>query len=177
MANQTTGISALQMTIRPYVTLDREGLLDLINQLCAEGRWMYTNEFIPTPMWLHALTEPTCHCHLLLVVYASDIQLVGWCNLLPSEKAAGEVVLGMGLASAYREQGIGSAMLEAALVWAHQASVTKISLLVRSDNQRAKHLYQKFDFTLLGNSEPPLSALGEWLAMERMAPFVPYAPP
>ena len=163
------------ITIRPYQASDENRLVPLINQLCAEGRWMYTREFTPTPMWRHALQTPICSCHLLLVVCTADAQLIGWCNLLPNEKED-EVVLGMGLAAAYREQGIGAVLLEAALTWTQQAAIAKISLLVRGDNQRARHLYEKFGFIFVGHSEPPLPAAGEWLAMERIASFEPYDP-
>ncbi len=53
----------------------------------------------------------------------------------------------MWLRSAYREQGLGSALAQYAMEWAEaQADLEKITLSVRSSNRRALNLYGKFGF-------------------------------
>jgi hypothetical protein len=48
------------MKFRFYLSKDRNCLVETINTVCAEGRWMRTERFEPTPAWEHALNEPQC---------------------------------------------------------------------------------------------------------------------
>jgi hypothetical protein len=55
--------------------------------------------------------------------------------------------LSMWLRPAYREQGLGSAMIQYALDWAvAQGQIEKLTLSVRSSNRRAVNLYTKYGF-------------------------------
>ena len=82
------------------------------------------------------------------VVAVVDDGVIGWCDLRP--KAAPTLqhtaVLGMGIAAAYRGQGIGSRLLATVLELALAHGIRRSELLVRSDNAPAIALYRRFGF-------------------------------
>lgn len=155
--------------IRRYVDADQPDLLAVINAICAEGLWTYTDHFQPTPAWLHAFAEPGCSCHCLLVVETADKAIIGWCELFPNEDAT--ATLGIGLLVPFRNQGLGKRLLACALTWATRQLFDKVTLIVRKDNARAIHLYHHFGFQLRGAVIPPVPAVGEWIEMVRFVKF------
>lgn len=150
--------------LRRFVAADRGMLITIVNTICAERHWMRTTRFQPTVAWEHALAEPDCPCHLLLV--ASDGERpVGWCRLF-STAVPGEAELGIGLLPPYRERGIGTAMIQRSLRWACERSLTRLTLTTHDDNHRAIHVFEKCGFSPTGRRE------GEWIEMELMLPNV-----
>jgi len=132
----------MDVVVRPYRKMDRPGLEQTIDAVCAEGV-MRTRCFEPTPAWRHALGEPGCACHLLLI--ASDGQrVVGWCRLFPAEGSGG-LELGIGVLGAYRCQGVGKALLLAALEWADRGGA-EVMLQTRPDNHPAVQLFDHYGF-------------------------------
>lgn len=91
--------------------------------------------------------------NLLPLVIATDREsVVGWCAIGPKPKPGftHTGVLGIGLLSDYRQRGIGSRLLEAALAKAHQRGLTRIELEVFSSNAPAIAFYEKHGFKLEG---------------------------
>jgi ribosomal protein S18 acetylase RimI-like enzyme len=88
----------------------------------------------------------------LQFVAVSDDVVIGWCDVLlkpwPALRHSG--VLGVGVLSSYRGQGIGRALLETTLNAAKGRGLTRIELLVRTDNEPAIKLYEKFGFVVEG---------------------------
>ena len=78
----------------------------------------------------------------------ADDRVVGWCDAFVKPRAtlAHSGVLGMGVRSAYRGRGIGRALIEKTLEAARERSLTRIELTVRTDNLRAKRLYESVGF-------------------------------
>ena len=85
-------------------------------------------------------------------VAMSGDAVIGWCDILlkprPALRHSG--VLGVGVLNSYRGQGIGTALLEATLNAAKDRRLTRIELFVRTDNERAIKLYEKFGFVIEG---------------------------
>ena len=75
-------------SIRRYLIEDKEKLIAAINIVCAEGRWLHTPRYLPTPAWEHSLAEPECECHLLMVVVDGP-KIVGWCRIFPEDDGRG----------------------------------------------------------------------------------------
>lgn len=75
-------------------------------------------------------------------------RVIGWCDVLlkprPAMRHSG--TLGIGLLRDYRGQGVGKALMETTLDAAKARGLTRIELTVRTDNERAKRLYEKFGF-------------------------------
>lgn len=78
--------------------------------------------------------------------------VVGWCDVLPNPRPALRHcgVLGMGVVTPHRGRGIGTALLDTTLRAAWASGLTRVELTVRTDNDRAKSLYEKFGFAVEG---------------------------
>ena len=121
-----------------------------VDAICAEGCWMRTTRFEPTLAWEHALTEPECSCHLLLVACNGE-NLVGWCRAFPTG-TPGEAEVGIGLLLPCRDRGMGTHMLQQSLAWAHGQNLARMTLTTRFDNHRAIHVFEKCGFSPTGQS-------------------------
>ncbi len=137
--------------VRSYRVIDRGALEAVINTVCAEGRWMRTTRFEPTPAWEHALAEPDCPCHLLLVAHDEE-RPVGWCRMFPTD-VPGEAEVGVGLLLPYRDRGIGTNMVQRSLAWARGQNLARLTLTTRDDNRRAIHVFKKCGFSPTGQSD------------------------
>jgi len=135
-----------------FTPQDKLGLVAAINAVCAEGCWMRTLRYEPTPAWEHALDHPDCPDHLLLVVQDQS-QVVGWCRTFPMNCRDGVATasLGVGLLPDYRDRGIGTALIRTSLKWANDAGLVWVQLTTRTDNQRAIHVFRKCGFDQTGN--------------------------
>lgn len=78
--------------------------------------------------------------------------VVGWCDITSLNRPvfAHAGVLGMGVLVQYRGQGMGPALLRAALDAAKARGLMRVELTVRAGNQRARTLYEKFGFVMEG---------------------------
>ncbi|MCX7838315.1 MAG: GNAT family N-acetyltransferase [Anaerolineae bacterium] len=151
----------VDLGIRPYTLSDRMSLLETINSVCAEGRWMETQRYEPTPAWEHALATPDCTCHLLLVVDDGS-RIVGWCRVFPGNVSNLEAGLGIGLLPEYRSRGIGTILVQKSIDWARECGLHQIRLRVRYDNVYALRLFAKVGFVSVSQSE------NVWLEMVLM---------
>lgn len=131
--------------IRPYVLSDRASLLETINSVCAEGRWMETLRYEPTPMWEYALANSNCP-HLFLWVAVDAERVVGWCRVFPDTDTPTQASIAIGLLPEYREQRWGTKLFGTAVRWACQQGFNRLYLTTRLDNTRAIHLFRKFGF-------------------------------
>lgn len=137
------------MKVLPFSELiQSEDLVTALDAVCAEGM-MHTPRFEPTPAWEHALSQPDCPCHLLLVA-VEGAHIAGWCRLFPL--AEGTLELGIGVVAPYRRQGRGSALLAAALDWA-SARGMPVVLETRTDNLPAIRLFTRAGFRVIGESD------------------------
>jgi ribosomal protein S18 acetylase RimI-like enzyme len=85
-------------------------------------------------------------------VAVSGGEVVGWCDIRLDERPGsthrGE--LGMGVHPDYRSQGIGSALLTAALESARRIGLEQVELDVFASNAQAIRLYERFGFEVEG---------------------------
>ena len=135
---------------RSFIPPDQASLHQAIDAVCAEGAWMSTPCFEPTPAWNHALDTPACARHQLLVVFDKD-QVVGWCRLFPAPDCPGldsQAEVGIGLLPDYRGRGLGQALLTQALGWAAGNRFEQVTLTTRADNARAIRLFERCGFTI-----------------------------
>ncbi|MGJ4948583.1 GNAT family N-acetyltransferase [Bradyrhizobium sp. HKCCYLS20291] len=77
-------------------------------------------------------------------------EVVGWCDVTPKSGPidARIGVLGMGLMPQFRQQGIGTRMMVAALEAARRTGFSRVELTVYRGNADAIRLYQKAGFLL-----------------------------
>jgi RimJ/RimL family protein N-acetyltransferase len=85
------------------------------------------------------------------VACAGD-EIIGWCDVIPMALPAHAHVgvLGMGLLSAFRAQGIGRALLDATIKSAQAFGLVRIELTVHADNVPALALYSSIGFVKEG---------------------------
>lgn len=90
--------------------------------------------------------------------------LVGWCDVIekPRETLKHSGVLGIGVLTAHRGHGIGTALLEATLADARAKGFKRVELTVRTDNTRAKKLYDRFGFAVEGVCRRHMRVNGEY---------------
>jgi RimJ/RimL family protein N-acetyltransferase len=78
-----------------------------------------------------------------LVAVAGD-EIVGWLHVEQTPFGYGEI--GMLVAREWRGRGVGSALVAAAIEWAREHGLHKLSLSVFAQNAAAIALYDKFGF-------------------------------
>jgi ribosomal protein S18 acetylase RimI-like enzyme len=82
------------------------------------------------------------------LVAISEGKIIGWCDISALDRPVFAHIgsLGIGVLAPYRGQGIGKALIEAALKKAKQKGLTRIELTVRENNASAIALYEKMGF-------------------------------
>lgn len=109
-----------------------------------EGRWIATE--VPFDRqaraeWLRGFVENADDASFVAVV---DDAIVGMLGL--ERTRYGVLDLGMFVAPAWREKGVGSALMTAALEWARTTDAHKVSLEYFPHNDAARRLYERFGF-------------------------------
>jgi len=130
------------ITLRPSIRTDRQCLLELINSVAGERKYLPNVSYSSTPEWNVALAGKA-EQYLLLVAQAGD-ELVGWCRLFPQN--TDETELGIGLLATYRRKGIGSAMLKVCVEWARKSGFRQIVLDTMAGNVAAQAFFRKHGF-------------------------------
>lgn len=99
--------------------------------------------------------------------------VVGWCDVSrkPREAMAHSGSLGMGLAPAYRHQGLGRLLLSAVLDAARRAGFARVELSVYAHNLNAIRLYESMGFEREGSKRRFTKIDGVWLDALDMAWF------
>ncbi|MGC9398234.1 MAG: GNAT family N-acetyltransferase [Anaerolineae bacterium] len=128
-----------------YRLEDQDLLITVIDTVCGERKWMHTARFKATPRWAHALSHPECPDHLLMVPRVEG-RPIGWCRVFPTD-APKEAELGLGLLPPYRNQGLGTCLIQHAMTWAEHRGLSRLKLTTRRDNRRAIHVFKKYSFT------------------------------
>lgn len=85
-------------------------------------------------------------------VAVDDERVVGWCDVVPKshDTLRHSGTLGMGVAASHRGIGVGTALLRATLEGAAARGLSRIELVVRTDNVPAIELYRRHGFELEG---------------------------
>jgi ribosomal protein S18 acetylase RimI-like enzyme len=102
----------------------------------------------------------------IFLVAEIDSQIVGELSCKGGTRQATRhaVTLGMSVRKEWRGQGVGSALMSAAIAWARQTGiVSRIELQVYVRNQAAIALYRKFGFEVEGRRRRVIYQNGEYL--------------
>ncbi len=124
---------------------DVEQLLDLLEAVAAEGRWIGTEPPIDREARRRQLVETTegDDRSVRYVAVAHGV-LVG--SLGMELKPYNVAELGMFVHRQWRGRGVGSALIDAAIAWARSAGAHKVALQLWPHNHAALALYRKFGF-------------------------------
>jgi ribosomal protein S18 acetylase RimI-like enzyme len=140
------------VVVRRAREADAEQLLRNINDVGAEMEWILT-ESIPWDSrrereWIRGFDDRSS------ILYVADVdgKVVGQLDvhIASYPKARHVANLGVAVVKAYRDLGIGRALMERALAWMKGRGVEKATLEVFSTNSRAITLYRKMGFEVEG---------------------------
>lgn len=137
--------------IRKVEIEDLEQFNALLNTICKERLYLAFLNGIPLEKHRPFL-ENVISNGLPQIMALSKDEIVGWCDVLPNpvEGFTHTGRLGMGVAKAFRGQGLGGRLLSSCIAEAKEYGVEKIELEVFSDNISACKLYEKHGFIVEG---------------------------
>lgn len=150
-------------TPRPDVRIRKATQVDLdefarnLQAVADEGRYIWVEKVGDREIDFHRklFKDKGCLAIVAEVGAGKKRKLVGSLTMTryghTVKKSAHVRVLGMLVIDGYREMGVGSKLMEAALAWARkEPGVEKVVLGVFSNNKRAYGLYEKFGFKVEG---------------------------
>lgn len=112
--------------------------------VAAEGKWIGRERIDPDEGQDHLRAYLAADDRVIFVAEIGG-RLIG--NLGITLEPGGVAGLGMLVLDGYRGQGIGSALMEAAIAWAREQGAHKVDLQVWPHNDAAIALYRKFGFS------------------------------
>lgn len=135
----------MAVTIRRATLEDLDDLIALRIEVAGEGVWIGAE--LPLDETgdreKFAATIQDGESSVMFVAEADDGTIVGNLALV---NPMGIANLGMSVADGHRGEGIGVALMEAAVAWAREAGAHKIDLDLWPWNHRARALYERFGF-------------------------------
>jgi len=137
------------ITVRPADPADASALVSLADEVSAEPEgWMIWNEWRGVGDERRYLRAVRRHPDAAVLVAELDGAIVGRLSLARDQNPASRHVADLGLMvdRRFRRRGIGRALLEASVEWAHEHHVTKLELHVFPWNEAAIALYEAFGF-------------------------------
>jgi len=126
---------------------DIVGFHAAVESVALERLYLASFEAFPFDGTVAFVREAMAQGYPLLVAIA-DSRVVGWCDIQPEGRPlyAHVGVLGLGVRAEYRGQGMGRALIDAALAAARARGFERVELQARASNARALHLYERFGF-------------------------------
>ncbi len=144
-----TETSEAEQVVRPAGRDDVDQLLDLLETVASEGRWIGTEAPVDREARRRQLSETVEGSdRAARFVAEAGGALVG--NLWVDLRTYGVADLGMLVAPEWRRRGVGSALMEAGIDWARAAGSHKVVLQLWPHNHAALALYRKFGFVQEG---------------------------
>jgi RimJ/RimL family protein N-acetyltransferase len=137
------------IVVRPATLADIEAIVAVHAAVATEARWIGTEPPVDTERFtaLFRSAIEAADSHLLVALDGGRV--IG--NLGVHPVGGGVVGIGMSILQEYRGQGVGTALLAAAVEWArHQDGVHKVELEVWPHNAPALTLYQRHGFEVEG---------------------------
>lgn len=146
-----------KIVIREAVKNDAPGMLEYLNRIGTESDFLTFQsgeELHLTVSKLEKSIETSANRKNAFYLIAEiDGKIIGNLKFSGGLKARTEHTgeFGISILQAYGGKGIGSKMLVALIAWSKGTQIIrKINLRVRSDNEKALHLYKKFGFVQEG---------------------------
>ena len=135
------------VTIVPMAEMHFEGFHAALDAVARERRYLAFLEAPPLEQ-VREFVALTRTGALIQYVAVDEGRVVGWCDLIRSDRPAMRHggMLGVGLLREARGQGLGARLITSVITAAHVAGVVRVGLHVRADNARAIRLYEKLGF-------------------------------
>jgi RimJ/RimL family protein N-acetyltransferase len=140
-------------SIRRAHPSDAPNVIALIDAVGAEGIWLATECYVPTPQWEQVLHHPDVESRGVLFLAETQEKIVGWCRIFPFQfgnKSSHVADIGIGVQKEFRGRGIGRALITNAIAWARDQGFEKLTLDLYSTSETAKHLFENVGFHVVG---------------------------
>lgn len=134
-------------TVRPAVEGDLDAMMALRAEVAAEGKWIGAELPLDIEGDRERLRPGRPDCGSFVVV-DDDGGLIA--NLGIELASYGVAHLGMCVADGWRGQGVGRALMTAAIDWARHAGAHKVELQMWPHNEAARLLYERVGFVQEG---------------------------
>ena len=143
----------------PYI----EGFWKTLDAVARERRYLLFVEAPPFESTVKFLTTNIEKNHAQFVALDGK-QVIGWCDVLPTQFKGMEHVgrLGIGLLEAYRGKGIGYRLMHKTMQAAAERGLSRIELEVLASNTTAQGLYRKLGFVEEGRKHKARCLDGVW---------------
>ena len=127
------------------------GFREVLDAVARERRWLSMTEAPPLAD-VRRFVVGNLRSGAPQFVALDDGRVVGWCDVVPRprETMRHTGVLGMGVATSHRGQGLGARLLATTLDAAEAAGITRVELMVLVENIRAVALYRRHGFETEG---------------------------
>jgi RimJ/RimL family protein N-acetyltransferase len=137
------------VAVRPATIDDLDGLIDLLWSVAAEGRWIGIEVPFDRAARRTRLADALARDDATILVAEAappdrEAEVVG--NVAIVIAPYGVADLSMLLDRAWRGRGLGTALLDAGLAWAHSSGAHKVALEVWPHNEAALALYRRAGF-------------------------------
>ena len=162
----------MTVVVRRGDPADAQALVALANAVSAEPEgWMIWNEWRGVGDERRYLRAVRRHPDAAVYVAEVDGELAGRLSLARDPNPASHHVADLGLMvdSRFRRQGVGKALLRAAVEWAPEHGVAKLELHVFPWNEPAIALYESFGFEREGYRKGQYRRGGEYVDAILMA--------
>ncbi|MDQ1391957.1 MAG: hypothetical protein QOF30_934 [Acidimicrobiaceae bacterium] len=140
-------------SVRSAGEADFDGWFDLYEAVAAEGKWIGAELPVDRALHRQRFVDGLANDGSPAVAFIAEAHAESGATQVGQlfvRTYIGIGDLGMAVDAAWRGQGVGSALLTAAVAWAGQQSVHKLTLQVWPHNAAAIGLYEKFGFVSEG---------------------------
>lgn len=160
----------MTLAIIPPAERHFEGMRQVLDAVAREKKYLAFLQ-APSVEETYAFYRNILANDLCQVIAVQDDAVVGWCDILPTHGEARRHVgtLGIAVLPSFRHRGIGTMLIEAAIAKAWAKGLSRIELTVRTDNIKAKALYERFGFAVEGVNRRGFLVDGEFFDTYAMA--------
>jgi RimJ/RimL family protein N-acetyltransferase len=173
-----TRVRAPAFLVRPARPRDAVSFLEMWRIVVAEGVYVRTDDVRRTAGEYRRIFRRPPRADVAQFLAVDGRRVIGqlFIQREPAPVTRHVATLGMAVAPDRRGQGVGTALMEAAIGWATLTGVEKLELSVFPDNARAQRLYRRFGFVeegrLAGHSKKRAGyfdeiLMGLWIGSQR----------
>ena len=134
-----------EFSVRPLRADEVESVLDLLDEVAAERRWIASEPPIPRERWREGFERRLDEEYsVVLAAVDADDRVIGQLDARAAKDRPGEI--GMAVALEWRGRGVGTALMQSCVDWARERGIHKLALQVWPHNEAAIRLYERFGF-------------------------------
>lgn len=149
--NVATVDKSSNISLRIVSASDYNNVINVINTVARERKYLQTDRYIPTPNWEYLLAEGiNVKNGLLLMAVENQQGIIGFIRLYPDDehplgRRAGNI--GLALLHSFRSRGIGAIILKVLISRSSELGYDILTANILESNLRSRKLFSKYGFT------------------------------